>query len=389
LFKYDQIIAKENYEGTEYLAQGEVSSINTTTRTVTVSSWDSGSTFPSGGYTANATFLKWQREMWDISGPLDAHINAASRITIRVTDGSQGASFWLDDIRSGGGYLTTPGGSTITSTAQRYFQYRAIFSTSDTAATSPALSSVTLDYNSNTAPTTPTIENNRYLDGATVNDTTPTFNFKSTDGEADDLEYEIQVDDDSNFGSLNLLAESSTSSGFLNTENGSDTHPFTQNQVISFTVQSGEALTNGTTYYYRLRARDPSGSNTWSSWSTARSLTIDTSALKEPFQCNLSEAAGGGGPLTLTWIDQTTDEDHYYIMRSLNSQVWTPWATPSANTTSYTDSSVSNGNTYQYRIRAETAAYEPDTPWCTSAILNLGTGDFTIEGMEIEGMEIR
>jgi hypothetical protein len=48
-------------------------------------------------------------------------------------------------------------------------------------------------------------------------------------------------------------------------------HPFTSGAQITYTVQS--ALTPGVTYYWRVRAIDPSGSNTWGAWSDIYSFT--------------------------------------------------------------------------------------------------------------------
>lgn len=145
LYVGDKIIIKENYGGTKYITQGTVDSVSASTGAVTVSSWDSGSSFPMSGYTQHATVFKWQREWFDITAPLDSHLNTTTRITLRITDGSEGRTFWLDDFRSGGPYLTNSSGSAITSTTQKYFQYRVIFSTTDTAV-SPSLISVTLGY---------------------------------------------------------------------------------------------------------------------------------------------------------------------------------------------------------------------------------------------------
>lgn len=141
----DKIIVRENYDGTEYIAQGTVTAVNISTGAVTISAWDSGGTFPSGGYTANADVFKWQTEYVDISDALDSQIDAVDNITWRVLDGDRGRSFWIDDLKMVGNYLTTPTGSTITSTPQQYFQYRIIETTTDTDPT-PAVSSVSLNY---------------------------------------------------------------------------------------------------------------------------------------------------------------------------------------------------------------------------------------------------
>ncbi|MBU2543875.1 hypothetical protein KJ618_00195, partial [Patescibacteria group bacterium] len=152
LYKGDKIIVKENYDGTEYIAQGTVNSLNTSTGAVTVTSWDAGSTVPSVGFSVNATVFKWQREYFDLRGSLSTHRDAITNLTLRVTDGSQGANVWLDDFKSSGGYLTTPAGSTVTSsTSNRYAQYR-IIQTAWDAAVSSAVSSATLNYESTLAP---------------------------------------------------------------------------------------------------------------------------------------------------------------------------------------------------------------------------------------------
>lgn len=154
LYLGDKIIVRENYNGTEYLAQGTVTAITTSTGAVTVAAWDSGSTVPSGGFTINATVFKWQREYFDLRGSLSTHRDAITNLTLRVTDGSQGANVWLDDFRSSGGYLTTPGGSTITSsTGNRYAQYR-IIETSFDPFVSSSVTSATLNYSSSLAPPT-------------------------------------------------------------------------------------------------------------------------------------------------------------------------------------------------------------------------------------------
>lgn len=143
LYLGDKIIVRENYDGTEYIAQGTVDSVNASTGAVTVSAWDSGGTFPAGGFTANAEVFKWQREFFDLTGSKPEHRNTASLLTFRLTNGHEGRTIWLDDIKAATDYLTTPLSSAITSTTgNRYVQYRTIFTATDTLI-SGSLSSVT------------------------------------------------------------------------------------------------------------------------------------------------------------------------------------------------------------------------------------------------------
>lgn len=50
-------------------------------------------------------------------------------------------------------------------------------------------------------------------------------------------------------------------------------HPFTSGVAKDFTVQSGNTLNANTTYYWRVRAIDPTGSNKYGAWSSTRSFT--------------------------------------------------------------------------------------------------------------------
>ncbi len=147
----DTLIVQENVGGIEYRSTGTVSVIANTSAvygTVTLASALTSTTLPAGGYTTAAKVFKWQREYWDLSGITlrGTHDNAVTRLTVRVTDGSQGANVWLDDIKSNTNYLTTSTGSSPTSTAQRYFQYRGIFTSADPAV-SANLTTASQSYN--------------------------------------------------------------------------------------------------------------------------------------------------------------------------------------------------------------------------------------------------
>jgi hypothetical protein len=106
--------------------------------------------------------------------------------------------------------------------------------------------------------------------------TTPSFTFFSSDPQSDDLQYEIEIDTSSDFSSPTTRT-SGTHAGFSNTESGGDTSPFTSGEIVQFSLQTADALSNGQTYWWRVRAIDPAGGNTWSVWSTSRSFTVDTS----------------------------------------------------------------------------------------------------------------
>ena len=148
LYLGDKIIIKENLGGTEYAAQGTVNSINTSTGAITVPSWDSGSTFPSGnGYSPAATVFKWQREYFDLTGAATTTRDAITNLTLRPTSGASGRTVYLDDFRYNTNYLTASSSSTITSGNNRYLQYRTIFTSTDTFV-SPFISALSTLYTS-------------------------------------------------------------------------------------------------------------------------------------------------------------------------------------------------------------------------------------------------
>lgn len=273
LYEGEKVIVKENVSGTEYIAQGTVSSITASTGATTVSSWDAGSTFPGSGFTSNATVFKWQTFYLPLDQQFEFHKDIVTSIDLKPTGKNLGATYYIDDLRSAD-YLDDPSSATITSTAQRYFQYRSVI-TSANQSVSPALTSVTLNYTSNTSPSIPAVDNSHLPTDVKISDTTPEVWWQSTDDDTDDIVYEIQWDTDSDMVGASS-AVSSSAAGFTNIEDGGDTSPFNSGDSISYTWQS--ALSNNTTYFYRIRAIDPSGSNTYSNWSTIRSFTIDTSA---------------------------------------------------------------------------------------------------------------
>jgi hypothetical protein len=108
-----------------------------------------------------------------------------------------------------------------------------------------------------------------------VGTTTPRFEFSGSDPETDDLSYQIQIDDDYTFASVNIDRNTiSNPTQFANLTTPADKDPYTNGETIRFSPTS--ALTNGTTYYWRVRAQDPNGSNAYGDWSTIYSLTVDT-----------------------------------------------------------------------------------------------------------------
>lgn len=68
---------------------------------------------------------------------------------------------------------------------------------------------------------------------------------------------------------------------------------------------------------------------------------------------NLTAIVDPSGQVSLAWTDQAANETGYRVERSTDGQTWTPLATNlPADSTSFTDGSVSAGTTCQYRVDA-------------------------------------
>lgn len=112
----------------------------------------------------------------------------------------------------------------------------------------------------------PIATQNNPADSQIIDNSTPTFNFSSTDVESDRVEYNIQIDTVNTFNSGNLKSFFSASdAGF------SIGHPFLPTAPVNYTVQT--AITPGT-YYWRVAAIDPAGSNIYGPWSSTRSFSL-------------------------------------------------------------------------------------------------------------------
>lgn len=78
-------------------------------------------------------------------------------------------------------------------------------------------------------------------------------------------------------GRIVLTYTPAADSGFANPDNGGDTDPFTSGENIQYTVQAGDTLAEDT-YYWRVRAIDPLGNNTYGGWSSTWSFEVGTSS---------------------------------------------------------------------------------------------------------------
>jgi hypothetical protein len=112
----------------------------------------------------------------------------------------------------------------------------------------------------NEAPNTPTLDETPAFPNMLASTTTPVLGgFSATDPDTDDVEFWVEWDTDANFGSPATNTTATTTSGATTT----------------YAITS--PLSEDTVYWWRVKARDPGGSNEWSSYSVKRSITASTS----------------------------------------------------------------------------------------------------------------
>jgi transcriptional regulator CtsR len=117
-----------------------------------------------------------------------------------------------------------------------------------------------------------------------------------------------------------------------------------------------------TTYYWRVNARNSFGST--SSWSSSRYFKT---AVGPPPNApsNLVATPISSSQINLTWQDNSSDETGFKIERKTGSGSYFQIATVGANVTSYSNTLLSAGTTYYYRVRAYKGTLNSD--YCKEA----------------------
>jgi hypothetical protein len=112
------------------------------------------------------------------------------------------------------------------------------------------------------------------------------------------------------------------------------------------TSYQNSGLTQSTAYYYRVRCK---AGSTYSSYSNTANAT--TAALAAP--TSLTATVASASQINLSWTDNTTYETNYYVERATASGgPYTQVGSLGANVTGYSDTGLTAGTTYYYRVRA-------------------------------------
>lgn len=105
-----------------------------------------------------------------------------------------------------------------------------------------------------------------------------------------------------------------------------------------------------------------------------------------PESCVLEKLVSNNG-INISWIDTNTIETGYEIRRSVDGGAFILLTTVGVGITGYSDNTTSSGHTYQYQVYPFfTGPIYGD--YCQTSLLNLQVGNFRMDGLKLEGIQL-
>jgi len=115
------------------------------------------------------------------------------------------------------------------------------------------------------------------------------------------------------------------------------------------TSYSNSGLNSSTTYYYKVQAINSIGSSAWSNVVNSTTATSGPPAAPS----NLTAKATGCNSILLTWFDNSVNETNFDLRRSTSlNGTYSTIATLPSNITTYTNTGLTKGRKYYYKVRA-------------------------------------
>jgi hypothetical protein len=222
------------------------------------------------------------------------------------------------------------------------------------------------------APTAPTsLQTEGQTNPITVTDTTPELSAVHNDPDSDNANFQrIQVNTQSDFAGTMMWNPGKTS--MTSTASGA------RSPEISY---AGNSLSTGVTYYWRIKFWDTKGAE--GAWSATASFALNSIV---PVNGCYMEETDDDTAIIVHWNNTNAIEDGYRDQRSVNGGAFSTLVDKAADTTSHTDSTISQGNTYRYRIAAKLGAAVGE--YCTTTTASVQQGSIEFEGLQLGGIQI-
>ncbi|MCP5046993.1 MAG: hypothetical protein GY940_07455, partial [bacterium] len=128
------------------------------------------------------------------------------------------------------------------------------------------------------------------------------------------------------------------------------------------TSYNDTSASGSTTYYYRVDASNTGGSSAYSNTASDTTAACPSNPPNAPG--NLKAKVKGKSKITLSWNDNSGNEDGFRIYRGPGAGSLTLLTTVGANTTSYTNTGLSSKTTYFYKV----CAYNADGEGCSGTV---------------------
>jgi transcriptional regulator CtsR len=143
------------------------------------------------------------------------------------------------------------------------------------------------------------------------------------------------------------------------------------------TSYSNTGLSASTTYYYRVRATNSGGDSAYSNEAYATTQAAQTIPTAPS---GLAATKASTSQINLSWTDNSNNETGFKIERKLGAGgTYAQITTVGANVVSYSDTALSNGTVYYYRVRAYNgmgdSGYSNEANACTGTLSGSGTYD--------------
>ncbi|HEX6629033.1 MAG TPA: fibronectin type III domain-containing protein [Gemmatimonadaceae bacterium] len=122
---------------------------------------------------------------------------------------------------------------------------------------------------------------------------------------------------------------------------------------VNVTTYANTGLANGTRYWYRIRAYNQAGTSAYTN-------NADATTPRPPAApSNLNASPLSQNSVAVTWTDNSDNETSFRLDRAPNNAgvpgTYSQIATPGAGVTSYTNTGLTAGTSYWYRVRAQNA----------------------------------
>ena len=152
---------------------------------------------------------------------------------------------------------------------------------------------------------------------------------------------------------LTWTDNSSSESGYKIEQSPVDNLHYTEVGIVgpNVTAYNATGLNEGTKYYYRVRAYN---ANTISGYSSEQNATTLSNTPVAPSGLRITTLQSNR--IIIAWTDNSNNETGFKIQRKGATGAYADLTTTGANATQYSDSSVTDGTLYYYRVRATNTA---------------------------------